>query len=166
MKENKWIVYLLRCSDNSLYCGISNNLKNRLVNHNSGKGARYTRSRRPVEIVGISPKMTKSDALKLEYRIKQLPADEKLSELTKEENGMTLKQDVKALQKEIKALEKKLALLSKAVEKSATSKPAKKSTTKSVMGKVAKAGSVKKAPVNARHLPITVKMDRLRIQRS
>jgi predicted GIY-YIG superfamily endonuclease len=91
-----------------------------LVNHNSGKGARYTRSRRPVEIVGISPKMTKSDALKLEYRIKQLPADEKLSELTKQQNGMTLKQEVKALQKEIKALEKKLALLSKAMEYSST----------------------------------------------
>jgi putative endonuclease len=120
MKENKWIVYLLRCSDKSLYCGISNNLNNRLVNHNSGKGARYTRSRRPVEIVGISPEMTKSDALKLEYRIKQLPADEKLSELTKQENGMTLKQDMKALQKEIKALEKKLALLSKAMEYSST----------------------------------------------
>jgi putative endonuclease len=52
-----------------------------LIEHNSGKGAKYTRSRRPVELVGISPEMTKSEALKLEYRIKQLPADKKISEI-------------------------------------------------------------------------------------
>ena len=71
MSEQKWVVYLVRCSDNSLYCGISNDIKNRLMEHNSGKGAKYTRSRRPVELVDISPEMTKSEALKLEYRIKQ-----------------------------------------------------------------------------------------------
>ncbi|MFC1578241.1 GIY-YIG nuclease family protein [Thermodesulfobacteriota bacterium] len=75
MNTNKWVVCLVRCSDNSLYCGISNNIKNRLMDHNSGKVAKYTRSRRPVELVGISPEMTKSEALKLGYRIKQLPAD-------------------------------------------------------------------------------------------
>ncbi|MBT8407113.1 MAG: GIY-YIG nuclease family protein [Deltaproteobacteria bacterium] len=69
MNENNWIVYLLRCSDNSLYCWISNGLKSRLINHNSGKGAKYTRSRKPVESVGASHEMTKSEALKLEYRI-------------------------------------------------------------------------------------------------
>ena len=56
------------------------------MEHNSGKGAKYTKSRRPVELVGISPEMTKSDALKLEYRIKLLPADKKISELTKGKN--------------------------------------------------------------------------------
>ncbi|MGD8762359.1 MAG: GIY-YIG nuclease family protein [Desulfobacteraceae bacterium] len=82
MNNGKWVVYLVRCSDKSLYCGISNDFKSRVIEHNSGKGARYTRSRRPVELVGISPEMTKSEALKLECKIKQLPADKKLSELT------------------------------------------------------------------------------------
>jgi putative endonuclease len=77
MSDKKWVVYLVRCSENSLYCGISNDLKIRLMEHNSGKGAKYTKSRRPVELVGISSEMTKSDALKLEYRIKQLPAGKK-----------------------------------------------------------------------------------------
>jgi putative endonuclease len=86
MNNPKWVVYLVRCSDNSLYCGISNDFKSRLIEHNSGKGAKYTRSRRPVELVAISPEMTKSEALKLEYRIKQLPADKKLSELRREDN--------------------------------------------------------------------------------
>ena len=86
MNNTKWVVYLVRCSDKSLYCGISNDFKSRLIEHNSGKGAKYTRSRRPVELVAISPEMTKSEALKLEYRIKQLPADKKISILKNEEN--------------------------------------------------------------------------------
>jgi len=86
MNDKKWVVYLVRCSDKSLYCGISNDIKIRLMEHNSGKGAKYTRSRRPVELVGISPEMTKSEALKLEYSIKQLPADIKLSKLPRKEN--------------------------------------------------------------------------------
>jgi putative endonuclease len=57
-----------------------------LIEHNSGKGAKYTRSRRPVELIAVSPEMTKSEALKLEYRIKQLPADKKISILKREEN--------------------------------------------------------------------------------
>ena len=54
MNDKTWVVYLARCSDNSLYCGVSNDIKSRLIAHNSGKGARYTRSRRPVDLVGIS----------------------------------------------------------------------------------------------------------------
>ena len=83
MNDKNWIVYLLRCSDNSLYCGISNDLESRLTDHNSGKGAKYTRSRKPVELVGSSHEMTKSEALKLEYRIKRLPAGKKVAELVK-----------------------------------------------------------------------------------
>ena len=81
MSEKRWVVYLVRCSDHSLYCGISNDLQSRLQEHNSGLGAKYTRSRRPVELVCTSQEMTKSDALKLEYRIKQLPAAKKITEL-------------------------------------------------------------------------------------
>ncbi|MDX2447116.1 MAG: GIY-YIG nuclease family protein [Desulfobacterales bacterium] len=78
MNRHEWVVYLVRCSDSSLYCGITNNLKSRLAAHNSGNGAKYTRSRRPVSLVGVSAKMTKSDALKLEYRVKRVPAGKKI----------------------------------------------------------------------------------------
>ena len=117
MNTKKWVVYLVRCSDKSLYCGISNDLKSRLIEHNSGKGAKYTRSRRPVEPVGVTSEMTKSEALKLEYRIKQLPANRKIAELKRDEMQMTVKQELKALQKEFKALCTKVEKLTKAVEK-------------------------------------------------
>jgi putative endonuclease len=117
MNTKKWVVYLVRCSDKSLYCGISNDLKKRLIEHNSGKGAKYTRSRRPVEPVGVSFEMTKSEALKLEYRIKQLPANRKIAEFNRDEIQMTVKQELKALQKELKALCTKVEKLTKAVEK-------------------------------------------------
>ena len=83
-KLEQWCVYLVRCSDDSLYCGVTNNLEKRLVAHNSGRGAKYTRSRGPVELVGTSVPMTRGDALRLEYRVKQVPADRKYAEMTKE----------------------------------------------------------------------------------
>jgi septal ring factor EnvC (AmiA/AmiB activator) len=102
-----------------------------LVQHNSGKGAKYIRSRRPVDLVGVSPEMTKSEALKLEYRVKQLPADKKLAQLTRKENGMTIsKQDLQALNREIKALEKKMEKLIAAVEKSEKAKTTKRAPAK------------------------------------
>jgi putative endonuclease len=115
MSKIIWVVYLVRCSDNALYCGVTSDLRRRLMDHNSGKGAKYTRSRRPVALVGVSAEMTKGEALKLEYRIKRLPADKKLFELTGKENRMTLKQDLKKLQNEINRLEKNLAKLTKAM---------------------------------------------------
>jgi len=113
LEHKKWVVYLVRCSDKSLYCGISNDLENRLIEHNTGKGAKYTRSRRPVELVGVSSELTKNAALKLEYRIKQLPADKKISEIKGKET--TVNQELAALQKEFKTLGKKLEKLTKAV---------------------------------------------------
>ena len=83
MRKENWVVYLARCSDKSVYCGISNDVQRRLKAHNSGKGARYTRSRRPVGLIASSPEMPKSEALKLEYRIKKMPADQKISELNR-----------------------------------------------------------------------------------
>jgi predicted GIY-YIG superfamily endonuclease len=67
-----WRVYLLRCSDDSLYCGATTDIERRLQEHNQGKGARYTRSRLPVELVWRSGELTKSDAFREEYRIKRL----------------------------------------------------------------------------------------------
>jgi len=65
-------VYLLRCADCSLYCGITTELDRRVLEHNSSpKSARYTRSRRPVALVWSEKKRTKSAALKREWRIKQ-----------------------------------------------------------------------------------------------
>jgi len=77
MKKKEWVVYLVRCVDESLYCGITNDIERRLVAHNSGKGAKYTKSRMPVEMAGVSSKMTKSEALKLERHIKQVLPERK-----------------------------------------------------------------------------------------
>lgn len=71
-------VYILKCSDSTLYTGYTNDLKNRLMVHNSGKGAKYTRGRLPVEIVYSEAFETKSEATKREYYIKQLSRAEKL----------------------------------------------------------------------------------------
>ena len=81
MDKKEWVVYLVRCADESLYCGITNDIEKRLVAHNSGKGAKYTKSRMPVEMAGVSSKMTKSEALRLERQIKQVPARKKVFEL-------------------------------------------------------------------------------------
>jgi putative endonuclease len=81
--SEEWIVYLLRCADNTLYCGITNNLEKRIGAHQDGKGAKYTRSRIPLDLVAASSRMDKSAALKLEHRIKRMPAGEKIAELLK-----------------------------------------------------------------------------------
>jgi putative endonuclease len=82
MSDKEWVVYLVCCADRSLYCGITKDIAKRLGEHNAGKGAKYTQSRKPVEMVAVSPPMTRSDALKLEYRIKKLAAGEKIAALT------------------------------------------------------------------------------------
>lgn len=75
-----WGVYLLTCADGTLYCGVTNNIEKRLAAHNSGKGARYTRGRKPVELAVFSGgTFTYAEALRLERRIKRLPKEEKLS---------------------------------------------------------------------------------------
>jgi len=67
-----WRVYLLRCSDNSLYCGVTTDIERRLSEHKRGVGSRYTRTRLPVRLVWSSCELTKSEAFKEEYRIKRL----------------------------------------------------------------------------------------------
>ena len=67
-----WRVYLLRCSDNSLYCGVTTDIERRLSEHNLGVGSRYTRTRLPVRLVWSSGELTKSEAFKEEYRIQRL----------------------------------------------------------------------------------------------
>lgn len=70
--------YILKCSDNTLYTGWTNDLEKRLKAHNAGKGAKYTKTRLPVEIVYYEVFEDKIDAMKREYAIKQLSRKEKL----------------------------------------------------------------------------------------
>lgn len=74
---SKWHVYIVRCRDKSLYTGISTDLDARLLKHNSGKGAAYTRSRRPVALVWSQVCTTESIARKREAEIKKWKKREK-----------------------------------------------------------------------------------------
>lgn len=78
-KVTFYYVYLVRCSDGTLYCGCTDNVDRRVTEHNSSdRGAKYTKTRRPVELVAISPPFgTRGVALSFEYKIKQLPSREK-----------------------------------------------------------------------------------------
>ena len=71
-------VYIVKCSDGTLYTGYTNNLNRRIKEHNEGEGAKYTKGRRPVDLVYSEKFKTKSKALKREYRIKQLSKRSKL----------------------------------------------------------------------------------------
>lgn len=73
-----WTVYILRCGDGTLYTGCTNNLPRRLEAHQSGKGAKYTRSRPPVELVYREGAPDKSAALRREIAIKRLDRRKKL----------------------------------------------------------------------------------------
>jgi putative endonuclease len=76
-----WKVYLVKCADNSLYCGITIDLIARITKHNTAKGAKYTQSRLPVELMAASRELSKSAALTLEHYIKQQPAAKKIAAL-------------------------------------------------------------------------------------
>ena len=74
-----WFVYMLRCRDGSLYTGCTDHVERRLAVHQSGKGAKYTRSRLPVELVYQEEAVDRSAALRREAAIKKLTRQEKLS---------------------------------------------------------------------------------------
>jgi len=67
-----WYVYIVKCSDKTLYTGTAKDLKARIASHNSGKGAKYTRGRTPVKVVYKESFPSRSEALKRESRIKKL----------------------------------------------------------------------------------------------
>ena len=71
--------YLLRCADGSLYCGWTSDLAERIRTHNAGRGARYTRSRRPVTLAYYEEYATRSEAMKREAAIKKMTKLEKRS---------------------------------------------------------------------------------------
>ncbi|MCW9023452.1 MAG: GIY-YIG nuclease family protein [Gammaproteobacteria bacterium] len=73
-----WVVYILQCSDNSLYTGITKDISRRLEEHNTGReAAKYTRARRPVKLVYQESVTDHSSALKREREIKKMPASHK-----------------------------------------------------------------------------------------
>lgn len=72
-----WYMYVLRCSDDSLYCGVARNPRRRLKQHNAGKGSKYVRSRRPAELVHTEFHEDRGKALTAEAKFKKLPKAEK-----------------------------------------------------------------------------------------
>lgn len=75
--------YIVRCKDETLYCGWTNNLEKRIASHNQGTGAKYTRNRRPVELVYYETFDTKEAAMRREYEIKQLSRNQKIALIDK-----------------------------------------------------------------------------------
>ena len=73
------MVYILRCSDGSFYTGVTNGLEKRLKGHGRGTASKYTRSRRPVTLLATSVEMNKSEAMRLEIKIKKMPKTKKVA---------------------------------------------------------------------------------------
>ncbi len=76
--EKKYYTYILLIEGGSFYCGYTDDVEKRFQSHIEGKGAKYTRAHRPIKVVYKKEFNTKSDAMKEEYRIKQLSHNEKL----------------------------------------------------------------------------------------
>lgn len=85
MKQNNWVCYIVECSDGTLYTGVTNNIDKRLRAHNGEikGGAKYTSKRRPVKLMVAIPCEDKSNAMKLEYKIKKMSRKEKLAIINK-----------------------------------------------------------------------------------
>ena len=79
--------YILICKDGSLYTGWTNDLEQRVAAHNTGKGAKYTKARRPVELVYFEEFETKEQAMKREYAIKQMARKDKLELVRRKEKA-------------------------------------------------------------------------------
>lgn len=84
MAENSCFVYMVECADGTLYTGWTNRLEQRLAAHNSGRGAKYTRSRRPVRLVWSETQPDCSSALRREAAVKRLSRQEKLALVQKQ----------------------------------------------------------------------------------
>ncbi len=82
MEEKEWCVYILECLDGSYYTGITNNLAKRMEVHKSGRGSKYVSARGFGGIICFKKCPNKSEALKAEYAVKQLPKKEKISFFT------------------------------------------------------------------------------------
>lgn len=76
-KAAAWLLYVLKCRDNTLYTGITIDVSRRVQQHNSGTASRYTRSRLPVMLIFSEPCRSRSQALKKEYAMKRLSRKKK-----------------------------------------------------------------------------------------
>jgi putative endonuclease len=84
--NGKPVTYLVRCADGTLYCGWTNHVDKRIKAHNEGKGAKYTRSRRPVKLVYFEVFETKEEAMRREAAIKKLAKKDKERLVSAERN--------------------------------------------------------------------------------
>ena len=75
--DSQWYLYILRCGDGTLYTGITNDIEKRLEAHRTGKGAKYTRGRGPLELIYQETCESHSHALKRELEVKKLPREKK-----------------------------------------------------------------------------------------
>ncbi|AQV96313.1 GIY-YIG nuclease family protein [Cupriavidus necator] len=75
--DSAWYLYLLECTGDSIYTGITTDVARRFAEHQSGKGAKYTRSRKPIRVLGQLRFDTKSEALKAEIEIKRMNSTQK-----------------------------------------------------------------------------------------
>lgn len=78
MEEKSWFVYILECLDGSFYTGITNDLEKRMTAHKNGTGSKYVRAKGFKQLISSKKYLTKSEALKVEYKIKKLSKNEKL----------------------------------------------------------------------------------------
>jgi len=91
----KWILYVLKCRDNTWYTGITTNLARRVLEHNAGRASRYTRSRLPITVIYQEPCRSRSTALKKEYAVKKLSRKEKAEYMTSHPGANTTRSDVR-----------------------------------------------------------------------
>lgn len=83
MEKNMNYTYIVECADGSLYCGWTNDLEKRIMDHNAGKGAKYTKTRLPVKLVYHEEFDTKEEAMSREWHIKQLRREQKIELIDK-----------------------------------------------------------------------------------
>lgn len=79
MASASWYVYLARCADETLYCGVARDVAQRIAAHDAGAGAKYTSGRGPLTVLLVRRCRDRGTALRLEHAIKQLPRDRKLA---------------------------------------------------------------------------------------
>ena len=89
-KMKNWFVYILECADKTLYTGITTDVKRRVEQHNKGVGAKYTRARLPVKPVFSIEVADRSEASKIEYKIKKLDKKEKLALIAENKSRISL----------------------------------------------------------------------------
>ena len=77
--EKQWVLYILECKDGTFYTGITDDLTRRFIQHNAGKGAKYTKGRAPLKLVYSEKCESHSHALKREIAVKRLTREEKLN---------------------------------------------------------------------------------------